>query len=162
MESGMHEAGKELRRLCLAALVMLAATAAAAQTQSLQTGQRNLACGSPASIGDGWSTATPESVGLDGERLCGIAAWHAAINANIHAVLIVRHGMLVFEQSFPGYDEPWGMGVSLGSQRVLIIPEFDLVVVTTAGLYGSPRQGNAPLDILANFIIPSVRDNTTR
>ena len=70
----MNEAGKKLRRLGLAAVFVLAATAAAAQTQQLATGQRNLACGSPASIGDGWPTATPESVGLDGERLCGIAA----------------------------------------------------------------------------------------
>jgi hypothetical protein len=33
-------------------------------------------------------------------------------------------------------------------------------MVTTSGLYGSPRQGNAPLDILANFVIRSIRDST--
>jgi CubicO group peptidase (beta-lactamase class C family) len=106
----MNEGSKKLRRLGLAAVFVLAATAAAAQTQQLATGQRNLACGSPASIGDGWPTATPESVGLDGERLCGIAARLKETNANVHAVVIVRHGKLVFEQYFPGYDEPWGMG----------------------------------------------------
>ena len=106
----MREGGKKLRRLGLAALFMLAASAAAGQTQQLATGQRNLACGSPASIGDGWPTATPESVGLDGARLCGIAARLAATNANVHAVIVVRHGKLVFEQYFPGHDEPWGMG----------------------------------------------------
>jgi CubicO group peptidase (beta-lactamase class C family) len=106
----MNEGSKKLRRLGLAAVFVLAATAAAAQTQQLATGQRNLACGSPASIGDGWPTATPESVGLDGARLCGIAARLQATNANVHAVIIVRHGKLVFEQYFPGYDEPWGMG----------------------------------------------------
>jgi CubicO group peptidase (beta-lactamase class C family) len=106
----MCEGAKRLRRLGLAALFMLAATAAAAQTQQLAIGQRNLACGSPASIGDGWPTATPESVGLDGERLCGIAARLAAINANIHAVIVARRGTLVFEQYFPGQDQPWGMG----------------------------------------------------
>jgi CubicO group peptidase (beta-lactamase class C family) len=106
----MGEGSKKLRRLGLAALFMLAATAAAAQTQQLATGQRNLACGSPASIGDGWPTATPESVGLDGERLCGIAARLKETEANVHAVVIVRHGKMVFEQYFPGYDEPWGMG----------------------------------------------------
>jgi hypothetical protein len=31
-----------------------------------------------------------------------------ATNANFHAVLIVRHGKLVFAQYFAGYDEPWG------------------------------------------------------
>jgi CubicO group peptidase (beta-lactamase class C family) len=106
----MNEGGKKLRRLGLAAVFVLAATAAAAQTQQLATGQRNLACGSPASIGDGWPTATPESVGLDGECLCGIAARLQATNANVHAVIVVRHGKLVFEQYFPGYDAPWGMG----------------------------------------------------
>ena len=106
----MREGGIQLRRLGLAAVLVLAASAAPAQTQQFSTGQRNLACGSPASIGDGWPTATAESVGLDGERLCGIAARLAASNANVHAVVIARRGTLVFEQYFPGYDEPWGMG----------------------------------------------------
>ncbi|MCK1513020.1 hypothetical protein IVB22_10630 [Bradyrhizobium sp. 190] len=63
----MREGGKRLRRIGLAAFCMLAASAADAQ---FSTGQRNLACGSPASIGDGWPTATPERIGLDGGRLC--------------------------------------------------------------------------------------------
>src|SRR6187402_177358 len=106
----MREGGKGLWRLGFAALFMFATSAAAAQTQELAIGQRNLACGSPASVGDGWPTATPESVGLAGERLCGIEARLAATNANIHAVIVARRGTLVFEQYFPGYDEPWGMG----------------------------------------------------
>jgi CubicO group peptidase (beta-lactamase class C family) len=106
----MREGSKKLRRLGFAAVFVLAASAAAAQTQQLAIGQRNLACGSPTSIGDGWPTAAPESVGLDGARLCGIAARLQATNANVHAVVIVRRGKLVFEQYFPGYDEPWGMG----------------------------------------------------
>ena len=83
----MREGGKKLRRLGFAAVFMLAASAAAAQTQELAIGQRNLACGSPTSLNDGWPTATPESVGLDGPRLCGIAAKLAATNANVHAVV---------------------------------------------------------------------------
>lgn len=106
----MREGGKGLRRLGLAALFALTASAAAAQTQSFQTGQRDLACGSPTALNDGWPTATPEGVGLDGARLCGIAAKLAATNANVHGVVIVRQGKLVFEQYFSGYDEPWGMG----------------------------------------------------
>lgn len=104
----MREAGKELRRLGLAALFMVAATATAAQTQSFQTGQRNLACGNSTSLNDGWPTATPESVGLDGARLCGIATKLAATNANVHSVVIVRQGKLVFEQYFAGEDQLWG------------------------------------------------------
>lgn len=106
----MRRGGQGLRCLGFAALFMFAASAAAAQTQPYQIGQRDLACGSPTSLNDGWPTAAPESVGLDGPRLCGIAARLAATNANIHGVVIVRQGKLVFEQYFPGYDEPWGMG----------------------------------------------------
>lgn len=106
----MRRGGRRLRRLGLAAALLLAASAAVAQTQQFAIGQRNLACGSPAAIGDGWPTATPESVELDGERLCGIAARLKAGNANVHGVVIARRGTLVFEQYFPGYDEPWGMG----------------------------------------------------
>jgi len=52
----------------------------------------------------------------------------------------------------------WIVGIGLGGQRLIIIPDLDLVVMTTAGMYTSPRQGNAALDILYSFVIPSVRD----
>jgi CubicO group peptidase (beta-lactamase class C family) len=104
----MREDGKRLRCLGFAAIFMLATSAADAQVHQFSAGQRNLACGSPASLNDGWPTATPESVGLDDLRLCGIAARLAAANANVHAVVIARHGQLVFEQYFAGYDQLWG------------------------------------------------------
>jgi hypothetical protein len=183
----MREGGKQLRRLGLAAVLVLAASA----TQAL--GQTNPACGVPAALGDGWTIDSPDSVGLDGARLCRIADRLKETDANVHAVVVVRHGRLVFEQYFPGYDEPWGLddgqhdfdattrhdmrsvsksvvskdvkwiaAQGLGGQRIFIVPELDLVVMTTSGLYGSGRQGQAALDILANFIIPYVRDNNTR
>ena len=100
----MREESKRLRRLGLAAVVLLAASA----TQAL--GQANPACGVPAALGDGWTIDSPDSVGLDGTRLCRIADRLKQTEANIHAVVIVRHGRLVFEQYFPGYDRPWGQG----------------------------------------------------
>jgi CubicO group peptidase (beta-lactamase class C family) len=107
----MREGGRRLRRLGLAAVFVLATSAVGAQTPQSSGGQPNkLGCGSPAATGDGWPIAAPASVGLDGDRLCGIAARLAAANANIHGVVIVRRGTLVFEQYFAGYDEPWGMG----------------------------------------------------
>jgi len=106
----MREDGKRLRCLGFAAIFVLATSAADAQVHQFSAGQRNLACGNPASLNDGWPTATPESVGLDDSRLCGIAARLAAANANanVHAVVIARHGQLVFEQYFAGYDQLWG------------------------------------------------------
>ncbi|MEH2552072.1 CubicO group peptidase (beta-lactamase class C family) [Bradyrhizobium sp. AZCC 2262] len=99
----MREGGKQLRRLGLAAVLVLAASA----TQAL--GQTNPACGVPAALGDGWTIDSPDSVGLDGARLCRIADRLKETDANVHAVVVVRHGRLVFEQYFPGYDEPWGL-----------------------------------------------------
>src|SRR3954451_17140281 len=66
------------------------------------------ACGTPVAIGDGWPIDKPNSVGLDGARLCGIAARLKATEANVHSVVVVRRGKLVFEQYFAGYDIPWG------------------------------------------------------
>jgi CubicO group peptidase (beta-lactamase class C family) len=67
------------------------------------------ACGAPIPLDDGWTIDKPENVGLDGTRLCGIATGLAATDANVHAIVIVRHGKLVFEQYFSGHDDPWGV-----------------------------------------------------
>ncbi|MFM9942795.1 MAG: serine hydrolase domain-containing protein [Hyphomicrobiaceae bacterium] len=65
-------------------------------------------CGAPAKLDDGWSIAKPEDAGFDSTRLCAIAERLRRTNANVHGVVIVRGGKLVFEQYFAGYDEPWG------------------------------------------------------
>jgi CubicO group peptidase (beta-lactamase class C family) len=99
----MGKGGGRLRCLGLTAMLVLAATAAA-------RGQTGTPCGIPTALDDGWTIATPESVGLDGARLCGIRARLKEMEADVHAVVIVRHGKLVFEQYFSGYDEPWDQG----------------------------------------------------
>jgi CubicO group peptidase (beta-lactamase class C family) len=96
-----------LRHLRLAALFSLIASAASGQNQ-MSLGQRNLACGSPTSLDDGWNTASPESAGMDETRLCGIAARLQLTGSEVHSVVVARHGKLVFEQYFPGVDQPWG------------------------------------------------------
>jgi CubicO group peptidase (beta-lactamase class C family) len=69
-------------------------------------------CGVPAAGADRWSVATPESVGLASSTLCALVqrldAWK---EANVHSVLVVRHGRLVFEQYFSGADESRGAGL---------------------------------------------------
>jgi CubicO group peptidase (beta-lactamase class C family) len=95
----MREGGK-LRRLGFAAMLLLAASVTA-------RGQTSMACGTPTPLDDGWTIASPESVGLDSARLCTIAARLKEIEANVHAVVIVRHGKLVFERYFSGPDERW-------------------------------------------------------
>src|SRR5882757_2593751 len=99
----MREGSKRLRRLGLAAVFVLAVSTAPALSQA------NPSCGVPAALGDGWTIDSPESAGLDGARLCRIADRLKETEANVHAVVIVRHRKLVFEQYFAGYDEPWGL-----------------------------------------------------
>ena len=55
-------------------------------------------------------------------------------------------------------DVTWIAGMGLGGQRLFIVPDLDLVVMVTQGLYASGRQGHAALDILYNFVVPAVRD----
>src|SRR5262245_15859827 len=97
-----------LRYLWLGALFSLIASVSSGQNQVSPLGQRNLVCGSPTSLDDGWTTASPESAGMDGARLCTIAARLQLTGSEVHSVVIVRHGRLVFEQYFPGLDQPWG------------------------------------------------------
>ena len=64
-------------------------------------------CGTPAQTGDGWQVATPPASGLDPALLCRIGPRFAAwTEADIHAILLVRHGKLVFEHYFTATDKP--------------------------------------------------------
>jgi CubicO group peptidase (beta-lactamase class C family) len=55
-------------------------------------------------------TLTPESAGLDSRHLSGIgvALLHGRLR-NLHGVVVMRSGHLVFEQYFTGHDERLGM-----------------------------------------------------
>jgi len=69
-------------------------------------------CGAPVATEDGWSIATPDEVGFDPAALCQWSERRIATpRDNIHALLVVRHGKLVFEQYFTGDDERGGRPV---------------------------------------------------
>lgn len=59
---------------------------------------------------DDWSTAAPEDVGLRSEPLAALLTRIASLEveavstAAVHAVLVARHGKLVFEEYFAGHD----------------------------------------------------------
>ena len=42
----------------------------------------------------------------------------------------------------------WIAAMGLGGQRIFIVPDRDLVVMTTSGLYFRARQGDGALDML--------------
>jgi len=69
-------------------------------------------CGLPSAGDDHWPVAAPESVGLAGATLCPMVKWlDDAKESNVHAVLVVRHGTLVFEHYFAGSDQMLGWPV---------------------------------------------------
>ena len=69
-------------------------------------------CAAPPAGQDGWQVATPASVGLDPAVLCAAGPrfedWK---QADLHAVLVVRNGKLVYEHYFNGPDEQMGRRV---------------------------------------------------
>lgn len=66
-------------------------------------------CGPPVPGADGWPTASPQDIGLDPAVVCGIGPrFKNWATANIHAVLVVRHGKLAYEQYFGGEDQRLG------------------------------------------------------
>ena len=56
-----------------------------------------------------WTITNPESAGLRSEPLRGLIEWLDGFGqANIHSILVVRHGRLLFEHYRPGEDQCWG------------------------------------------------------
>lgn len=59
----------------------------------------------PEQTDDGWQTAHIADVNLDGKPLTDlIEKIRSGTYVNIHSVLIIKHGKLVFEEYFPGED----------------------------------------------------------
>jgi CubicO group peptidase (beta-lactamase class C family) len=66
-------------------------------------------CDRPPSGPDGWAVAAPADAGLDPATLCAVvprlAEWR---QADVHGIVVIRHGMLAFEHYFPGADSQYG------------------------------------------------------
>jgi CubicO group peptidase (beta-lactamase class C family) len=104
----MHDRFSHLTILGASLVLALFVSATHLRAENMSPEQASQACGAPASIDDGWEIASPDSVGIDGAKLCTIAARLEQRATKVHSVVVVRHGNLVFEQYFPGYDQPWG------------------------------------------------------
>jgi CubicO group peptidase (beta-lactamase class C family) len=62
-------------------------------------------CGAPAAMSDGWAVSTPAQQGLDPQLICSIGSGLAKLTeADPHGVVVIRHGVLVYEQYFTGED----------------------------------------------------------
>ncbi|MFB6418341.1 MULTISPECIES: serine hydrolase domain-containing protein [Bradyrhizobium] len=104
----MRDRFSRLTRLGASVVLALSVSATPPRAESMSPGPADQACGSPSSIDDGWEIASPASVGMDGARLCTVAVRLTQRSTAVHSVVVARHGKLVFEQYFPGYDQPWG------------------------------------------------------
>ena len=63
----------------------------------------------PPGLGDGWTTAAPGEVGLNGGALTEVTeVVREGAFGNVHAILIERHGQLAYEAYFAGADERRG------------------------------------------------------
>jgi CubicO group peptidase (beta-lactamase class C family) len=88
-------------RIFLCSALLVAGSPAMAQTSP--------DCPAPAKLDDGWVTSQPQTQGLDPSLICGIGARLGAWkDADVHAIVIVRHGTLVYERYFAGEDQNWG------------------------------------------------------
>jgi CubicO group peptidase (beta-lactamase class C family) len=58
---------------------------------------------------DEWPVAPPEDVGLDSAPLGVLERWLGSFaEANVHGVVVIRHGALAYERYFAGEDQNWG------------------------------------------------------
>ncbi|SHG01010.1 CubicO group peptidase, beta-lactamase class C family [Bradyrhizobium erythrophlei] len=88
-------------------LLVIPILGVAALTTPEAKAQMSPSCGVPLALDDGWPIDTPEALGFDRSRLCGLADRLREAD-DVHSVVVARHGRLVFERYFAGYDEPWG------------------------------------------------------
>ena len=85
------------------------------QAAALSPAQSQAPCGVPQAGGD-WPVASQAEAGLNPERLCDLVDEIAKLDANIHSVLIVRGGKLVFEHYRAGVDQKWGLSLPDAAQ----------------------------------------------
>jgi CubicO group peptidase (beta-lactamase class C family) len=75
----------------------------------LSSSAQDRLCGVPVSGIDDWRIATQSEAGFDPRKLCALIDELDRRDANIHGVVVVRHGSLIFEHYRAGPDERWGM-----------------------------------------------------
>ncbi len=99
-----------MRANAFSRLVVFFFAALTCQVTSFTPAHSRAPCGVPQAGGD-WPVASQIEAGLDPERLCDLVDRIAALDANIHSVLIVRSGKLVFENYWAGADQKWGLSL---------------------------------------------------
>lgn len=89
-----------MSRLLLALCLFLLGPTYLAYAQEASAG-----CSMPAPLNDGWTITTPKDAGFDANQLCLLDSFITqSTGDDIHSVVIVRHGKLVWERYHKGAD----------------------------------------------------------
>ena len=95
-------------------IVVLATVASFLQFAAPTWGGSAISCGAPLETGGEWPTSSPEEAGLDATLLCSLKErLDKSPEMNVHAVVVVRGGKLIYESYRAGEDEKWGMKLGL-------------------------------------------------
>jgi CubicO group peptidase (beta-lactamase class C family) len=99
-------------------------------------------CAAPATLDDGWDHAAPDAAGFDGADLCAALEEVARDPANIHGVIVERHGRLVGELYRRGKDRSiWGPFTRETEFGPTVLHDLRSVTKTVVGLlFGIARQ----------------------
>ena len=112
----------------------------------------------------------PRDLAKIGQLVLQHGAWNGKqVVSSAYVDAATSPQMNAFDLNFYGYqfwlgrslvakrEVLWSSAVGLGAQRVIIVPEFDLVMVMNAGMYQSPIQGQVPLEILNRYVLNSIQ-----
>ena len=90
-------------------LVVLATVGSGLQATVSAWGGAAISCGAPLEVDGEWSTSSPEEAGLDAALLCSLnERLDKSPEMNVHSVVVVRGGKLIYESYHAGEDEKWG------------------------------------------------------
>jgi CubicO group peptidase (beta-lactamase class C family) len=87
------------------AFLLVAGVPGATAADELQT-DATPNCTQPPDLHDGWPVGTPEQYGFDPAVLCPVG--RRAAQSNVHAIIVARHGVLVYERYFSAQDQRVG------------------------------------------------------
>lgn len=104
------------------ALGVAVTMAAASQFPAFAWANATMSCGSPLEAAGEWQTASPEAAGFDAALLCSLGDMlDNSPEMNVHAVVVVRGGKLVYETYRAGKDQRWGSSLGLASHTQLTL-----------------------------------------
>ena len=85
--------------------LIASATICAALCAAIARAGTSADCSIPAAMSDGWPVSPPAAQGLDPQLICAAGPGLAKLTgADPHGVVVIRHGVLVYEQYFAGDD----------------------------------------------------------